>query len=85
MELKLEQQQTNEKIKSKLYVKGQFFVDRSGYLNIRILKDEIGTLEGIEEVIVRHHANFFMKIFGLPFERIKRQKYVRGNDVETTN
>jgi len=85
MELKLEQQQTNETTKSKLYVKGQFFVDRSGYLNIRILKNEIDDLDGVEEIIVRHHANFFMKIFGLPFERVKRQKNIRSNDVENTN
>ena len=74
MELKLEQQQLNESTRSRIYARGQFFIDKKGFLNIRISKDELKGVEEVDEIIVRHHENFFMKIFGLPYERVKNRK-----------
>jgi len=60
------------------YIEPRVFVDSQNFVNIKIPREVLASMSSDDQLVIRKHTNFFLKLFGLPFESVKV-----GNDRES--
>jgi hypothetical protein len=60
------------------YIEPRVFVDSQNFVNIKIPREIVSSMSKNDQLIIRKHINFFLKLFGLPFESVKSGKNGEG-------
>jgi len=53
------------------YIEPRVFIDSQNFVNIKIPREVLASLSSDDQLVIRKHTNFFLKLFGLPFESVK--------------
>ena len=53
------------------YIEPRVFVDSQNFVNIKIPREVLASMSSDDQLVIRKHTNFFLKLFGLPFESVK--------------
>jgi hypothetical protein len=60
------------------YIEPRVFIDSQNFVNIKIPREIVSSMSSNDQLVIRKHTNFFLKLFGLPFESIKIGKNREG-------